>query len=124
MKRLSSIFAGGRAEVPLKDNASGRPPATQMQLLLAAIDGATLVRRQPDTDGERFIVGCEALGGMFMHSREEVERRILAKFPQLPFDDVSAAARYLNDRIRAEIQLITQDRRRAHSWALGWVEER
>ena len=124
MSRLSSLFAGGRAEASPEDHASGRPPAIQMQLLLAAIDGATLVRRQPDADGERFIVGCEALGGMFMHSREEAERRIFARFPELSLEDVAAAARYLNDRIREQIQTITQDRRRANSWALGWAEER
>lgn len=125
MKRLSSIFAGGRAETPVaEENASGRPPATQMRKLLAAIDGATLIRRQPDDDGERFIVGCEALGGMFVHSRLEAERRIFAKFPELPLEDVADAARYLNDRIREQIQIITQDRRRPNSWALGWVEER
>ena len=124
MKRLSTLFAGGCAGASSEAHASGQPPAIHMQLLLTAIDGATLVRRQPDLDGERFVVGCEALGGMFMYSREETERRILLKFPQLPFDEVTAAARYLGDRIKAEINTITQDRRRAKSWALGWIEER
>ena len=95
-----------------------------MQRLLAAIEAATLVRRQPDDDGERFVVGSDSLGGMFIYSREETERRIILKFPDLCFEDVSAASRYLEDRIRIQIHALTEDQRRSKSWVMGWAEER
>lgn len=124
--RLVDKLTGGRMFgsrfLPSREaRASVRPPVfSNARTLEAAIDAASFVRREPDDDGERIIVFCNELGGSFIYSRPEAERRILLKFPDLAFDDVSAAARFLENRIRASVKPVHDEIKHKTSWAFGW----
>lgn len=101
--------------------ASARSPVSTIpRTLEAAIDAAHLMLREPDEDGERIVVSCNALGGAFIYSKEEAERRIMLKFPDLVFDDVSVAARHLENHVRLFLKPIQSDDRRNSSWVHGW----
>jgi hypothetical protein len=120
--RLFAKLTGGRAsfsKVPWMDAA--RPPVFSSERALdAAIEAATFSRREPTEDGERIVVFCNALGGSFIHSRQEVERRIMLKFPGLALDEVAGAARFLDDRLAAFMKPIQADTRHKSSWIHGW----
>jgi hypothetical protein len=108
-----------------KTRASARPSTfSSARALDAAIAAATFFRREPNDDGERIIVSCPALGGYFIYSRQEVERRIMLAFPGLVLEEVAAAARFLEDSIRAHTQPIEAENRRLASWVHGWAAER
>jgi hypothetical protein len=124
--RLFDKLTGGRVfgsrVLPSREaRASTRPPVFfSARALEAAIDAATFIRREPNDDGERIIVLCNALGGSFIYSRLEAERRIILNFPGLVFAEVTAAARFLENRVIASLQPIQHDTRQKTSWALGW----
>ena len=123
--RLFSKLSGGREQssraIPSREaRASTLPPGSTSLALDAAIDAADLIRREPDEDGERIAVLCNALGGAFVYSREEAERRIMKHFPRLAFEGVAAAARHLENRIRALLKPIQHENRRRSSWTHGW----
>jgi hypothetical protein len=124
--RLLAKLTGGRVHnsgsIPSPEGrASARPPAFfSAEVLEAAITASEFVRREPNDDGERVVVLCNALGGAFVYSRMEVERRIMLKFPGLALDEVAAATRYLEDRLRAYLKPIETKNRRNTSWIAGW----
>lgn len=102
-------------------DASTRSPASYIpRTLEAAIDAADLMLREPTEDGERIAVFCNALGGGFIYSREETERRIMRKFPDLAFEYVAEAACFLEDRVRAFLKPIQLSFRQKPSWIHGW----
>lgn len=76
--------------------------------------------REPDDDGERVAVFCNTLGGAFIFSREEAERRIIKYFPEVAFEDVARAARHLENNMRIFLQPFQQASRRHTSWVHGW----
>lgn len=103
--------------------ASTRPAAASIPLALeVAIDAADLMLREPTDGYERVAVFCRALGGGFIWSREETERRIMLKFPDLAFDAVAASALFLENRIRVFLKPIHTQARRKSSWIDGWRE--
>ncbi len=102
--------------------ASTRPAASIPPALETAISAADLMLREPTDDHERVAVFCRALGGGFIWSREETERRIILKFPDLAFNDVAASALFLEDRIRVFLKPIHTESRRKSSWIHGWRE--
>lgn len=130
MTRLPTLITGGRVfgsrALPSRESGgTARPPVSFIpRTLELAIEAATFSRREPDDDGERVAVFCNALGGSFYYSRDEAERRILKYFPDLAFDGVSAAARQLDSQVRAFLKPTQHDTRRRSSWVHGWMEER
>ena len=124
--RLFAKLTGGRvreswASCTREARASARPPVfSSARALDAVIDAASFLRREPNEDGERIVVFCNALGGSFIHSRQEVERRITLNFPGLSRDEMAAAGRFLEDRLAAFMQPIQADTRHKSSWVHGW----
>lgn len=101
--------------------ASTRSPASLIPApLVAAIDAAWLVLRQPTDDVERVAVHCDALGGPFIYIYEEAARRVAKRFPELPPSVVAAAADFLGDRVRAFLRPIHTETRQRSSWVHGW----
>jgi hypothetical protein len=66
------------------------------------------------------VVFCDALGGSFFHSRQEVERRIMLKFPGLASDEMAAAARFLEDKLRGFLAPIKIENNRKSSYVNSW----
>lgn len=102
--------------------ASTRPAASIPLALETAISAADLMRREPTDDHERVAVFCKALGGGFIWSREETERRIMLKFPDLAFDAVAASALFLEDRVRLFLKPFHAESRQKSSWVHSWRE--
>lgn len=127
MKRLFDKFIGGRVRsygvLPFPEALARSPVFSSARTLEAAIDAATFIRREPDEDGERIAVFCNALGGAFIYSRKEAERRILLKFPGLVLEDVAAAARFLDDRMRIYLKPIQAESRIRSSWVSSWRDD-
>lgn len=122
----SNRKAAGRGHdsraIPSREaRASTRSAAPSLpRVLEAAIDAAELVRREPDEDGERIAVFCNALGGAFIFSKEEAERRVLLRFPDLELEAVDAAARFLESRVRLFLRPAQVVQRQKSSWVHGW----
>ncbi len=120
----SSSAVGCKVRGPFPPRSARVGPAAgvlpSVRALDAAIDAATFFHREPTEDGERIVVFCNAPGGSFIHSRQEVERRIMLNFPGLALDEVAAATRFLKDRVAAFMKPIQADTRHKSSWIYGW----
>jgi len=94
--------------------------------LEAAIGAATFLKRESDDSGHRVAVICPALGGSFIYSRDESERRIRKFFPELSPGGVERAVRHLEDSARIFLRPVRQAERHRNSWVHGWagLEER
>lgn len=88
--------------------------------LETAIEAATLVRREPNDDGERIVIICNELGGSFIYSRAEAERRIGLRGPNLAFEDIASLARFLENRVRLHMEPKQQQDQRRTSWMHSW----
>lgn len=119
MKRLLAKLGSGRGQSDAPQSSAFRTART----LEVAITAATFVRREPNDEGERIAVYCDALGGSFFYSREEAERRVMLYFPALTLDEVAEARRYLEDRLRVYVQPIEAEQRRNTSWVHSWRGE-
>ncbi len=100
------------------------PAPTQLSVtaLSAAIDAATLIKRESDDDGYRVIVMCDSLGGCFIYSREVAEQRIRKFFPELSAEGTGRAMRHLEDKVRIYLQPIKLADRSQNSWVMGWAD--
>lgn len=106
---------------PKASIATKIPDCPVSEVVLAAIDSAAFCRREPNDDGERIMVLSRALGGVFIFDREEAERRIRKKFPELGNEWVKRAAIYLESRLRGYLKSIQAGPTRDGSWVSGWM---
>jgi len=98
------------------------PAQLSIPALSAAIDAASLIKRESDDDGYRVIVMCDSLGGCFIYSREVAEQRIRKFFPELSVEGVGRAMRHLEDKVRIYLQPVKQADRARSSWVMGWAD--
>jgi hypothetical protein len=112
---------GSRFLAVREAHASARPPVfLTARTLEVAIAAATFVQREPNDDGERIVVYCNALGGPYVYSRAETERRVLLNFPDLVLEEVAAATKFLENRICLHMKPIYDDTKHNRSWVFGW----
>ena len=111
---------------PLFHVAGSRRPKAQARCLpadlTAAIESATLSRREDDDDGPRTAVISHALGGSFYFSRETAAERFRKHFPGLSSHDYSRAIGFLESRVRLVHAPYVEQRRREQGWVHGWRE--
>lgn len=113
---LRSLFPAGWFRAP------DEKPAVQFSQELAdAIDSATVSVRAAGEDGPRVMFISADLGGAFIYSEAEADRRIRAKFPELSDEGVTRGIRHLNGRAVRATMPTPQEQRRG-SWVFGWAE--
>lgn len=126
MKRLLSRLTGGRALLPWislgHGHASGRPPVSFSLELDAAIGAAQIVVRSPDDEGPRVAIISQTLGGSFVYSRAEAEKRISTVFPEVDQAGVQRAVLYLENRAVTAYMPPEPEVRRS-SWVDKWRHE-
>lgn len=121
-----SLFPGGSVgglRFPFrKTRARAEPPGVPFSPELAdAIDTATVSVRADDDDGPRVMFISDRLGGAWIYSEDEANRRIRARFPELSDECVTRGIRYLESRAAKAIAPTPEEQRRS-SWVFGWAE--
>ena len=105
-----------------KARASAKPPGVPFSTELAdAIDSATVSVRAEGDDGTRVMFICDRLGGAFIYSEEDANRRIRARFPELSDEGVTRGILHLKTRFIKATMPTPQEQRRG-SWVFGWAE--
>lgn len=106
--------------------AGGRKPKAQARCLpadlMAAIESATLSRREDDGDGPRTVVISHALGGAFYFYRETAAERFRKFFRGLGHEDYARAINFLESRVRLLHAPYVERSRREKGWVYGWRE--
>lgn len=122
-----STFPGGLVHglrtLPFrKARAAAKPPGLPFSAELAdAIDTATVSVRAADDDGPRVMFISARLGGAWIYSEDEANRRIRAGFPELSDEGVTRGIRHLESRAAKATMPTPQEQRRS-SWIWGWAE--
>jgi hypothetical protein len=121
-----SLFPGGSVgglRFPFrKTRARAEPPGVPFSPELAeAIDTATVSVRSADDDGPRVMFISDRLGGAWIYSEDEANRRIRARFPELSDEGVTRGIRHLESRA-AKATMPTPKEQRRNSWVWGWAE--
>lgn len=105
-----------------KARASAKPPGIPFSAELAeAIDTATVSVRSAGDGGPRVMFICDRLGGAFIYSETDADRRIRARFPELSDEAVTRGIRHLETRAAKATTPTPQEQRRG-SWVFGWAE--
>lgn len=103
-----------------KTRARAEPPGVSFSPeLAAAIDTATVSVRAADDDGYRVMFISDRLGGAWIYSEDEANRRIRARFPELSDEGVTRGIRHLETRAAKATAPTPQEQRRS-SWVFGW----